>query len=149
MTEQEIASPAEILYELLLDMQIGSDSQANADWPLYISFVPAAPDNAIVVYDTAGEDNGRLMATGERIVHPGVQVRIRAANYQEAYRKAKYVSFRLAEVRRVEVVVSTARVYIVHNISQPGDIMPMGLVTEGDRNNYNFTVNVMLTIEKG
>lgn len=145
MTESHIASPAEVLYQLMLEMQLGSDTSNNELWPMFISFGPAQPDEAIFLYDTAGIHDGRLM-TGERIVHPGVQIRVRGANYAEVYQRAKFISLFLADVKSMEVVVSTLQVYEIVNISQPGDLLPMGLIQEGDRTNFNFTINVVLTI---
>jgi hypothetical protein len=141
--ENEIAGGAEILQQLLTDMSL-----AETGWPAFVGLAPAKPDEMIICYDTAGLDQGRVMASGERIVKPGVQIRIRGKAYDSTYAKAKYISLRLAEVKGVEVAVSTAKVYTVLNVSQPADIMPMGLVTEGDRNLFNFTVNVMLTLQK-
>jgi hypothetical protein len=146
--ENEIASGAEILQQLLIGMSLGVNTDSDEEWPVFIGLAPAQPDYAVICYDTAGLDQGRIMSSGERIVKPGVQVRVRGLAYVKTYQRAKYISLRLAEVRGVEVAVSTSQVYTVLNVSQPADIVPMGLVTEGDRNNYNFTVNVMLTLQK-
>lgn len=146
MNESQIASPAEMIQQLLIDMLLAADIDVPTDWPVYIGLAPAKPDNLIVCYDTAGEDQGRIMSTGERIVKPGVQIRVRGRAYDEAYRKAKWISLSLASLRNVQVIVGEDKAYTITSISQPGDILPMGLVTEGDRNNFNFTINILLSL---
>lgn len=140
-------SPGEILRELLIDLELGSN--ATTVWPVWNAISQPLPDHAIICYDTAGKTDGRLQSTGERIVHPGVQIRVRGSNYPNTWNKAIAISRKMSEVHRSLVVIATDRAYLVINVSQQGDIQPLGLVQEGDRNNHNFTINFITTIEEG
>lgn len=139
-------SPAEIIRHLLVDLQLGN---YNGAWPVSIAIAQPLPDAAIIVYDTAGKLDGRLMATGEVISHPGVQIRIRGPIYPDTWGKAFAIAEKLSEVNRSLVAVASDKAYLVVSLNQEGDILPLGLVTEGDRTNHNFTVNITTTIEEG
>lgn len=139
-------SPAEIIRHLLADLSLGT--LTGSSWPIVIAIAQNLPDAQIILYDTAGMKDGRLMRTGEIIAHPGVQIRVRGPIYPEAWGKAKAISDKLSEVGRVSVAVNTSQAYTIVSITQTGDIQPIGLVQEGDRTNHNFTVNITVTIEK-
>jgi hypothetical protein len=139
-------SPAEIIRHLLVDLSLGA--LTGQDWPISIAIAQPLPDAAIILYDTAGKLDGRIMATGEIVTHPGIQIRVRGPAYPIAWGKAKAISDRLSAVYHSEVAVASDKAYTVISITQEGDIMPLGLVTEGDRTNHNFTVNITTTIEE-
>lgn len=77
-------SPAHDIAAFLAGQGIGTFA-GTADWGIYVSKEPAAPDNCITVYDTPGfepdPDNG--------VFYPAVQVRVRGNGYQEVYARSE------------------------------------------------------------
>lgn len=139
-------SPAEIVYQLLLDLGVVEES---ASWPLFVTFLPDPPDTdpeAVCVYDTAGAQDGRLMATGERIDHPGFQIRVRGRQYASTWRKADAIAKALDGVQRVSVAFSSGQSYTVHNVSRTGQVLSLGMDDQDTHRCYHFTINGVLTV---
>lgn len=135
-----MSSPADIVYTLL------ESSGALAGWTSFVSFLPDAPDKALCVYDTTGMDNGRIMNTGERIQHPGIQIFLRCLDYTEGYEKASSLALLLDGVRNNSVAVSTDETYSLHNVSRSGTINTLGIELVNDRRRHQFTINAVLTL---
>jgi len=133
-------SPADILYTLLGDLG------AFAGWSSFVSFLPDAPDKAICLYDTTGTDNGRLMSTGERIQHPGIQIALRSLSYEEGYQKAQSLAVLLDGVRNNSIAVSSDEIYSLHNVTRSGTINMLGIEIVNDRRRHQFTINAVLTL---
>lgn len=138
-------SPADVIRQLLVDLNLSSD--ANEPWRAYTGFLPDDPDSAICVFDTAGVQDGRLMRTGEQIMHPGVQVMVRGADYLETRNRAHDIAIALDAQRKTVVAVDSEQSYTVHNVSRTGDIMSLGMEVEGDRRRHFFTINAVVTME--
>jgi hypothetical protein len=143
-----MSSPAEVICQLLIDLNLATDVESSTSWPCYVSFLPDTPDEAICVYDTAGKLDGRIMSSGEQIEHPGIQIRIRGPAYIDLWNKVSDIADGLASQRRVSVAIDSAQVYFVHNISQTGAVIPMGIEEEGDRRRHHFVMNAVVTLEK-
>lgn len=139
-----MSSPADIIRQLLIDLSLGSES--GNDWPIYTGFLIDLPDNAICCYDTAGKLDGRIMQ-GEQIEHEGIQVRVRSSSYVEGWEKVKAIAIALDAQRRSEVSIDSDNVFLIHNISRTGSIIPLG-VEETDKRRHHFTVNAITTITK-
>lgn len=137
-------SAARVIRQLLGDLNHGSLS--NGTWPIFVGFLPNSPDNALCVYDTAGVMDGRVMRSGERVEHPGVQIRVRALDYLAARTKAIDIATALDAQIRTEITVD-ALTYRINNISRAGAILPVG-VEETDRQRHHFTINAITTIEE-
>lgn len=137
--------PASIVRQLLLDLSLGSSAGA---WPIYVSFLPDTPHNAACVYDTSARKDGRLMATGEVIEHPGIMIHVRGLVYPVVYSKADVLVKALDAVRKVSVVFSEEEVYVVHNISRSGGLLPLGVDTVGSSRRHTFSMNMTLTLSQ-
>jgi hypothetical protein len=150
MTPEAEIPAADILRLVLVDADLGEST--GSSWPIYVSFLPGdAPDDSIVVYDTAGVLDGRSMRTGDKFTHPGVQALIRSAKYGNGFHKARRIAGAMDRVKRARVVISSgafAGTYTVDNISRTGDVLPVGVEEEGDRRRHRFTVNAILTVTK-
>lgn len=133
-------SPADIIYTLLQDQGLIA-----TDWTGYVGFMPEEPDQLICVYDVPGNPDGRIMRTGERIEHPGVQIQVRALSYMEAYEKAVAIALALDAVRLVSVAPESGTSYTVANISRVGTIISLGMETEQDRRRHLFAMNMTMT----
>jgi len=142
-----MSSPAEVIHQLLLDLDLGALSGDSGDWQIFIGFLPEEPEEAICVYDTAGIMDGRIMVTGEKIVHPGIQIRIRGTDYRRTFAKVQDIAISFDIQRRISVAVSSAGLYVVHNVSRTGDILPLGVEEKGSQRRYHFTINAIVTLE--
>ena len=136
---------AEIIRQLIIDESLGT---AAGTWPVLVSFLPNTPENAICVYDTAGTMNGRLMVSGLKIEHPGIQIRVRGSSYLLARAKAYAIAEMLDEQRRVSIALDSEDSYTIHNVSRSGTVVPIGIEEEGDRRRHHFTINAVTTITK-
>jgi hypothetical protein len=144
-----MSSPAQVIRRLLIQLALAPDNQT-AQWAPFTAFLPDEPDTAMAVYDTAGTTNGRIMRTGEKIEHPGVQIRFRSSNYPVAWEKAKAVRDALdaLPVGTVVAMVPTSEKWILQNVSRTGAILNAGIEEQGDRKRFNLTINAILTMRK-
>lgn len=144
-----MSSPAQVIRRLLIQLTLAPDS-LTAVWAPFTAFLPDAPDTAMVVYDTAGTQDGRIMRTGEKIEHPGIQIRFRSSNYPAAWEKAKAVADALdaLPVGTIVAMVPTSETWRVQNVSRTGAILTAGIEEEGDRKRHNLTINAILTMRK-
>jgi Bacteriophage minor capsid protein len=136
-------SPANIIRQMLVDQE--SDFTEAA---AFVGFFPDDPDFAFCVYDTAGIKDGRLMATGEQITHPGIQVMVRGMDYMETRNRAHDIALLLDGQKKTVVVVNPGGSYIVHNVSRTGDILSLGMESEGSRRRFFFAINALTTIQE-
>jgi len=139
-------SPADVIRQLLIDEGLASND-VEADWCAYTGFFPNDPNQALCVYDMAGKQDGRLMKTGEQIIHPGIQIMIRGLDYLPTRFRAHDIAIGLDAQRKTVVAVESTGSYIVHNVSRIGDIMSLGMEMDGDRRRHLFTINAVVTIE--
>jgi len=134
-------APSLAIYQLLLDAELVDG------WGLFMGFLPDEPDTAVCVYDTAGMLDGRMMRTGEKIEHPGIQIRVRGPVYKDAWTKANLIALALDTVQK-NVVTTEEESYIVHNVSRTGAIIPVGVEDAGRVRRHHFTMNMILTLQR-
>ena len=139
-----MSPPADIIRQLLLDLGLVALS---GNWTTFVSFLPESPDYAVCVYDTAGKPDGRIMSTGEQIIHQGIQIRVRGLSYPVTWAKANEIATGLDPLSRVLVAISSSEAHTVLNVSRTGDVIPVGIEEEGGRRRHHFTVNAVVTIE--
>lgn len=141
-------SPATILQALLVAEEVFGDPEASSPtWPCFVGFTPdASVDDVGTVYDTAGYDDGRLMPTGEYLMHHGVQIRVRAQDYDTAWSKISEVAEALKDVVRADVEIEDAT-FTIHNVKQAGPPLSLG-VEEGTKRRSLFVLNCLMTIEE-
>ena len=137
-------SPAEIIHQLLVDLEV---VQQSGDWPAYVSFMPADPDEAVCLYDMSGEDDGRLM-NGPKIHHAGVQVMIRSKTYSNGWAKANEIALALDNQNRSSIAIESSANYILHNATRRGTIHPLGISEDDDERRHNFTINMVVTVSQ-
>lgn len=142
-------SPAQVLRAVLLAAGLGVDPDVDPDseWPIYVNHMPdeGAADKAIFVYDTSGTKDGRLLASGTVIEHPGFQVRLRALDHPTVWAKLKAVADYIDAAPASTTVAVGGTTYAVRNISRTGT--PLNLGTQGaPRRRQQFTLNGILTI---
>ena len=135
-------SPAEIIYQLLLDLDLTEPGSS------FIGFFPDDPDSAVCVYDAVSKPDGRLMRTGERIEHPGVQIQVRGLAYEEVWAKANTIALALDALRKVSVVPSSEGSYIVDNVSRTGGVLSIGVDAVQGRRRHYFVINANITVNE-
>lgn len=135
--------PSAIIRQMLLDLEVGS---AASDWPIQLALLLDNPDEVICVLDRAGKEDGRLMGTGERIRHPGIQVLLRGMDYPALYSKTIELAEALDAQRRLVVDIPDGESYLVHNISRMGEPMPLGIEIDNRKRRHSFSINATLTV---
>lgn len=134
-------SPADIIYHLLEGFLSDMD-------PVFVSFWPDTPDESIAIFDTAGRLDGRIMRTGEQIEHPGIQIQVRGLDYSQTFDRAREIALFLDSVKKETVAIDSDEVYVLHNVSRTGAIIPVGIETVESRRRYIFTINAVTTISQ-
>lgn len=140
-------SPAQIIARLLATLGVGVTGGTVGDWPIYVSDEPNSPDNAITLYDTSGQNDGRSMIDGEVQEHPGVEVRIRSSTHEIGFAKAAVIAEILAMTIYQNTVVISTNQYLVHSITRKGTINYLGRENPTSKRQL-FTINCLAAIRK-
>ena len=145
------ASPAQIVRQLLIDLDIGSEPEFTAtlytgeDWPAFYGAEPPVPDNLLLVNDTTGELDGRTF-DGEIQEHFGFQILIRSIKHSVGWFKAFNLRATLAESVQYRDVRVGDESYLVHAISGIGQVLVLG--KHGPSKRSLFTVNALLSVRQ-
>lgn len=139
-------SPAELIYQLLIAE--GLIETSGTGFRASVSFMPDTPDSFVTVYDTAGKFDGRIMASGEQVEHPGIQIRVRGIDYPTTWAKANEIAKSLDAQRNSTVSFSSTDRFRLRNVTRTGPILPMGVEEVGERRRFNLTINATLTYEQ-
>ena len=140
-------SPAVLLRDSLVTAGEGTLPSTAGAWPVFVSILPQDDNektDALCIYDTTGERDGRYQTTGETITHPGVQVRIRAASYPTGWAKAMAIVAHLDQILR-----ETVQGYTLHAVTRAGPPLSLGIEPDGGSENqrwYAFSANATLTV---
>lgn len=115
-------------------------------WPVSFASMPADGDRFVTVYDTTPVPDGRLMRTGEAITHPGIQVRVRAPDYQSGYEKASEIRKALTEqLLNSPAMTGLVTAWLVA-FKLTADVTPLGQEEKNRRR--MFVLNGTLTIRR-
>jgi hypothetical protein len=136
-------NPAKILHQALVDATHVLEPVANptGQWRAYINHLPDE-DDVISVSDTTGVKDGRHMS-GEVIVHPGFQIRIRTAEEDDGQARGRLIANWMDTVDSLAVTIGATN-YTIHAISRTGDLISIGQESESRR--IGFTLNGTMTI---
>lgn len=139
-------SPEYLTAQLLVNAGYTFDPPLNANAPAtrYTQFVNAFPDTPtnIVACSSNGlnTNDGRLM-NGTPINHPGIQVRVRSADMDDAYAKIRAIWNYVNTVRRQTVTVLT-ETYRIDNLSVAGEPYFIGVGPDDQRPSYVFDLKI-------
>ena len=115
-------------------------------WPTFCSNEPSTPDDCITTYDTAGRDDGRIMVTGNRVEHPGVQVRVRSTDHPTGYAKARAICVVLDSGFYDQLVtLPNGNQYVVHAVYRSGNVIALGKDTPNSKRTL-FTINATMDL---
>jgi len=143
------ASPASIMAAYIIEkLSKMTDPSDKDDWPLYISHLPDGSNvktDAGAIYDTTGVNDMRSMDGGVP-QHPGIQLRIRARNYETGYTKIEDIANALDEVASNTIEIGLLE-YEIQNVSRTSPIVSLG-IEPGTRRRFSFTMNFLLTMRE-
>lgn len=137
---------AEVVRQLLQDLGVGSDALARplGPWPCYSYSMPDGPDDLVVVYETANDVHGRLMADGSYGLHRGIQVMVRASDPAAASAKADEALTALATRVAYRRVTVGANAYMVHAVSKLNG--PIYVGKDAAARTHQYSVNGQASI---
>lgn len=141
-------SPARIIAKILQDSGTAATDQM-ADWFPYVSSLPdkpgVVPVRAMAVTDTVGLTDGRIMATGEYIEHPGIQIRIRGTGYSDTYAKIQEAQAVMDSLMNHTVTFDDGESRTVCSASRTSTLGIMGYDSTGTQ--YHLSINYKLTLK--
>jgi len=140
-------SPALIVRQLLVDLGLAMIPVipiVSNSWPVYYSFLPDQPDQAICVYSTTGIKQGRFQVSGATQIHHGIQVVVRSRTAAE--QKARAIYKALDEQVANAVVDVGDSTYEVQAVSHAGEVREVGLEAPITKRNF-FIFNSVVAIE--
>lgn len=142
-------TPATIVAHLLVSMGVGGFKTNNPSTEpgvlVAINGMPDSPDAVVAVTDSPlFRSDGRLM-NGEYIHFPGIQIRCRNRDQNEAYAQIEVVRGLLQSVVREEVEVDNI-LFRVDNLSINSPSLFIGYDSDSER--PNFTLDVYATIKE-
>lgn len=144
-------TPATVLRQALTYAGLGVDPDTAPGlttlvWPIYVGHLANKPDNGACVYDTSGSHQGRIMVTGETIIKPGWQIRVRATDITTAWTKIKEIQKFLDTIQNLNVTIGLKR-YRILAVSQVGTPLSLGQEPDASRRD-NITLNGTLTLKE-
>lgn len=140
-------SPANIIRYLLISEGLGTLPTDSGSWPVYYSNEPGTPDSVITLYDTAGRIDGHSQIDGRVIEHHGIQVRVRCANPENGYAKARAIAVALDEDVSFSGVTISTSTYTVYAVTRSSDVLSLGKETPTSKRNL-FTVNATVALRQ-
>lgn len=146
-------SPAQIIQKLLTVLGLGTLPSDDGAWPTYAVNEPDIPDEAIIVYDTAGIDQGREMVSGFRFEKYGLQVLVRASDHETGYTKSQYLGIVLDQGVYDNVVTLARRdgggdcTYFIKAVKRTSPVYSIGGDTPKSKRRM-FTINATATINR-
>ena len=144
-------SPADILRAALIEggmgaLPSGTLSPRVALWPIYAGHLPDVPDNALCVYDTSGQKDGRDYRTGQTITHPGFQIRLRTTDAATGWAKVRTLLRFLDTIKRQVITLGDDR-YRIDAITQTGTPLALGQEPDAKRREA-ITINGTMTLQE-
>jgi hypothetical protein len=137
-------SPAQILAQALLEASSSPFTAATPGaaegeaWSVYTGAMPDAPDSVLVLFDTDGVVQTRLLASGRHVGRHGVQLRLRALSYREGFEQAHVAATLLEQMRRRTVQLDDDT-YTIDTVIRTSQILSMG---QDVRRREEFSLNV-------
>lgn len=141
-------SPADVLRSALVDLGLGSTpTNPPGDWPVYVDSRPDRPDAAIVITDTAGQNQARVFQ-GERAELYGVQILVTGATAAVAYPKAQDIATALDTGIKLLWVSIGLSAYLINSVVRsPGPVLRLGKGKPGDSLS-RYVINALVNLEQ-
>lgn len=142
-------STASIVSKFLIDKGLAEDVESTTPvvWPVFVSFLPEAGNDVVGVFDTAGNLDGRLMATGRVVEKYGLQVIVRSFDFPAGYAKIRNIAKELDAVKGVEIKLDEVP-FVVQNFSRQSAVLSMGNEEAAGSRRHLFSVNYAVTFKR-
>lgn len=140
-------STAEVVRALLIGLGQGTDVTGGLAWPIYVGNEPDSPDNCITIYNTQGNDLGRVQFTGGKVEHHGIQVRIRGFGERVGFLKSRQITLALDTQSRLILVSVLTSNYLVLSVNRTSDVLPIGKQVPSNRLDL-FTINALVSLRQ-
>jgi Bacteriophage minor capsid protein len=139
-----------VVRQLIINKGLGVDQTTDTtdDWPVYNNYMPDAPgikDNLITLTDTSGIKDGRIMRSGQTVIHPGIQVKIRAVDFNPGWVLMDAIGTMFDTIANVAVTVNVHN-YVIAAISRNG-IFSLGRESEGKERSF-IGMNILVTLNQ-
>lgn len=137
-----------IIQRWLIDNGHGTLPSANGAWPISSPILPPEGNEAICVGKTGDDLDGTILKTGEPIVHPDIQVRIRAKDHDAGWAKGAAIRNALVSMMNASVAVTIAPTtynFLLCKFTLTADLTYVGLEDQSKR--PWFTINGTITIQ--
>lgn len=120
-------SPAQVTRAFLVGVGLGGYPQTMgaAIWPIYVANLPYDVDNAVVIHNTVGLIDGRIMRTGEVTEHPGIQLKVRSTDYEIGWAQAKAMTVAMDAALRAQVLMKDLSYRYVQNFNRKSNILEL------------------------
>lgn len=149
-------SPADIMRFYMVQLGVCTLPIDEEDWPGVVNTTNEASKNMILFSDTPARIDGRYMRTGEKIIHPGVQILIRSDKQPDAWQRASLI-YKINNSVRNQLITIDSSTYRLRNLSQRGGIVSLSneelfrsvdrQEKEQKRNRFMFAINLFMTID--
>jgi hypothetical protein len=144
-------TPSQVLRQLLIDKSLATNG--GSTWPVYAAKIGDRPDDCIGVVDTTSVGQGRSQISGEIFEFFGIQINVRAADYQTAWSKAESIKTALSEsTHLVQTTVTdpsgygtATQSYTFFDVSWRSGPLP---VHDPSSNRKTFAINVTAEIKQ-
>ncbi len=139
-------SPSSILTQYLIDTMGAFVTPGDSgDWPLYKSSMPDGSGTVFEVasiHDTTPVTDTKAMDGTYTQAH-GIQIHVRAKEYEAGRSKLSGVVEDLAKVHGVDVTMDDGNSYEIVNVSVASDAVAIG---QDEKKREHFTANLLLRI---
>jgi len=134
-------SPCCMVGGYLIAELIVSLPSLESDWPIYKASLPDVIDNACAIYDTTPRIETRLRVSYPT-THYGLQIKIRATNYETGKAKIKAI-LALLETTQNEVITlgDDLCIYKIVCLSNMSGVISLGQEVGTTKRRYLFTLN--------
>ena len=138
-------SPCFIVGSYLIAQSVFTLPSLRGSWPLYKSSLPVEADDVGAIYDTAPIVDLRISKSYPN-THYGLQVKVRAGNYETGKTKARAILASLETVQNGSVVFGVYE-YEIRTARPVGGVISLGQEFQTTKRRYLFTVNFISTIK--
>ena len=138
-------SPCYIVGSYLIAEEVVSLPSLDSDWPLYKSSMPVEANDVCAIYDTTPIVDARVSKTYPN-THYGLQIIIRASDYETGKAKARAIAGILETVQNSSVEFEDYE-YEIRTARPTSGVIPLGQEPETTKRRYLFTINFISTIK--
>lgn len=132
-------NPASIIRTWIIDEALSTEQAT------FASGMPEHPNLAICVYDQPGLLQGRIQKTGETVEAFGLELRVRALDYQTGYSLASDICDAADALKNAPVTIDDHD-YLIQAVTRRTSILPLG--PESGNRRERFVVKFVATIRQ-